>query len=98
MTNQTKMQKSLIEEMGLGDLPEEKQQALTEKMFEVLLKNIFVEAGEKLSEEDKNIFGEMISKEASPEEIEKFLKEKIPDYEEMVKNIILNFREEMLKV
>lgn len=98
MKNQTKMQKSLIDEMGLSDLPEEKQQALTEKMFEVLLKNIFVEAGEKLSEEDKNIFGEMISKEASPEEIEKFFKEKIPDYENMVKKVAENFREEMLKV
>lgn len=38
MTNQTQIKESLIEEMGFGDLPEEKQQELISKMFEVLLK------------------------------------------------------------
>lgn len=98
MTNQTQIKESLIEEMGFGDLPEEKQQELISKMFEVLLKRIYVEANDKLSEEDKNALDEMISKNSQPEEVEKFLQEKIPDYSEMIKNILSGFKEEMLKI
>ncbi len=98
MTNQTQIKESLIEEMGLGDLPEEKQQELIRKMFEVLLKRIYVEANDKLSEEDKTALDEMISKNSQPEEVEKFLQEKIPDYSEMIKNILSGFKEEMLKI
>lgn len=98
MTNQTQIKESLIEEMGFGDLPEEKQQELISKMFEVLLKRIYVEANDKLSEEDKNALDEMISKNSQPEEVEKFLQEKIPDYSEMINNILSGFKEEMLKM
>jgi len=70
MTNQMPTKNSLIEEMGLNDLPEEKQQELIDKMFEVLLKRIYVEANERLSEEDKNVLEGMIEKNSQPEEVE----------------------------
>ena len=98
MINQTQIESSLIKEMGLGDLPEEKQQELVSKMFEVLLKRIYVEANEKLSEEDGNALDAMIEKNSQPEEVEKFLQEKIPDYSEMIKNILAGFKDEMLKM
>ncbi len=98
MTNKTQIEKSLIEEMGLGDLSEEKQQELTDKMLKALLKRIYVEATEKLSEEDRAFFAQMLDRDASPEEIEEFLQEKIPDFVVMVKEILAGFKEEMLKL
>jgi hypothetical protein len=94
----TQIEESLIKEMGLTDLPAEKQQELVGKMFEVLLKRIYVEAIEKLGEEERKTFGEMIDRDADPEEVEKFLQEKISDFPEMLKNILSGFREEMLKM
>jgi hypothetical protein len=98
MINGTQIEKSLVEEMGLSGLPEEKQKKLIDKMFEVLLKRIFVETNLKLSEADRKTFGEMINKGTAPEEMEKFLQEKIPNFNEILKNILGNFKDEMLKI
>jgi galactose-1-phosphate uridylyltransferase len=98
MINKTQIEQGLIEEMGLSDLPEEKQQELVSKMFEVVLKRIYVEANERLSEENRKALDEMISKDVQPEEVEKFLQEKIPDYSEMINNILAGFKDEMLKI
>lgn len=97
MSNQAQIQKSLLDEMGLTDLPPEKQEELLVKMTEVVLKRIFVETVEKLSPDDQDAYAKMIEEKAGPEEAEKFLMEKIPDYDEMVKKVVDDFRAEMLK-
>ena len=95
MPNQ--IQQTLIDELGLSDLPQEKKDQLMIKMTEVVLKRIFVETMEKLSEKDQEVYAQMVEKNASPEELEKFLMEKIADYDTMVKKIVDDFKEEMLK-
>ena len=95
MTNQSDIQKTLIEELGLDNLPKEKQEQLTIKMTEVILKRIFLETVEKLSEADQETYSQMIENKATPEELEKFLNEKISNYDEMVKKIADDFKEEM---
>jgi hypothetical protein len=50
---QAQIQKALIDELGLSELPQDKQEELLIKMTEVLLKRIFVETMEKLSDEDR---------------------------------------------
>jgi galactose-1-phosphate uridylyltransferase len=98
MINKTQIEQGLIEEMGLGDLPAEKQQELTNKMLEVLLKRIYVEASQKLSKEDGDSFAQMIDQGSKPEEMEKFLMEKVPDFENMLQEILVDFKKEMLKM
>ncbi|MFZ5981952.1 MAG: DUF5663 domain-containing protein [Patescibacteria group bacterium] len=90
-------QKKLIEELGLSELPIEKQAELLEKMSEAVLKRIFVETLEKLNEEDKKSYAEMVERQDSPEEVDVFLKEKIPNYEGFVQGIINEFKEAMKK-
>jgi len=94
MTTQP-IQQTFLDELGLGDLPQEKQEAILVKMTEVILKRIFLETVEKLSDTDKEDYAQMIESQSEPDQIENFLKEKIPNYEEMVKEIVENFKKEM---
>jgi hypothetical protein len=91
------IQSNLISDLGLENLPEEKKEELIAKMTEVVLKRIFIETVEKLSEKDQGEYAKMIEEKAAPEEMEKFLLEKIPDYDAMVKKIVDDFKEEMKK-
>ncbi len=92
MNNQTQLQQTLIDELGLSTLPPEKQEELLVKMTEVVLKRIFVETMEKLSEADQEEYSKMIDANAAPEEVEKYLTEKIANYDEMVKKVVEDFK------
>jgi hypothetical protein len=89
------MQKKLMEELGLSNLPLDKQQELIIKMTEAVLKRVFVETLEKLNEVDREVYSQMIEDGKSPEEIDAFLKEKIANYEELVRETIEKFKAEM---
>lgn len=95
MTNQNQMQQTIIDELGLAELPQEKQGQLLVKMTEVVLKRIFLETMEKLTEAQQAEYEKMIDENVPPEKLENFLQEKIANYEEMVKKIIFDFKEEM---
>ncbi|MFA6047530.1 MAG: DUF5663 domain-containing protein [Parcubacteria group bacterium] len=97
MTDEKEIKSSLLEELGLGGLSEEKQDELLAKMIEVVMKRILIETIEKLDEKSRDEYARMVETQAAPEELEKFLKEKIPDYDAMVKKIVDDFKEEMKK-
>ncbi|HRZ95374.1 MAG TPA: DUF5663 domain-containing protein [Candidatus Moranbacteria bacterium] len=84
-----------LDELGLAGVSQEKKEELLVKMTEVLLKRIFIEVMEKLPESDQNEYARIIEGEAEPDKVEAFLKERLPNYEEMVKNVIDDFKEEM---
>ncbi|MDO9230990.1 MAG: hypothetical protein Q7U36_00725 [bacterium] len=98
MDNQTQIQKTIIEELGLADLPKEKQDQLLIKMTEVVLKRIFLEIMERLNEVDQKDYEKKIDENIAPEQLEAFLREKIIDYDEMVAKVIADFKEEMKSV
>lgn len=90
------MQKTLMEELGLSDLPQDKQEQLLIKMTEVLLKRIFLETMEKLDDQGKEEYQKMVeSGTATPEQMEEFLKSRVSDYEGLVKKVVDEFKEEM---
>lgn len=102
MTNQTQLpandqgiQNDFLDELGLANVSQEKKEALLVKMTEVLLKRIFIETMEKLPEPDQDDYAKIIEDGSSPDRVEAFLKEKIPNYEEMVKKVIEDFKAEM---
>ncbi|MFZ2188322.1 MAG: DUF5663 domain-containing protein [Candidatus Moraniibacteriota bacterium] len=98
MVDQDQLQKELMEELGLSNLPLDKQNEILIKMTEVLLKRIFVETMERLSEADREMYEKMVDEKSEPEKIGEFLKEKVLNYDEMVQKIIADFKEEMKKV
>ncbi len=95
--DQNQVRQSIMDDLGLSDLPQEKQEELLIKMTEVILKRMFVETMDKLNASDQDKYAQMIDNQATPEEVENFLKGKISNYDEMLQKIVADFKEEMKK-
>jgi len=98
MEKNNQIQNTIMDELGLSNLPEDKKQELMIKMTEVILKRMFLETMEKLNEADRETYGQMIEKESGPEEIEKFLREKISGYDKLLEKVMNDFKQEMQRV
>lgn len=96
MTQDTILQNSIIEDLGLQNIPEDKKEEVLAKMGDVLFKRILLETLEILSEEDQEKFGEMVDTKKSAEEVEEFLKSKIENYEEFIGKITDDFKKELI--
>ena len=97
MDQQSQIQKTLLEELGLSNLPQDKQDELLIKMTEVLLKRIFLETMEKLGDEGMKEYDKMVEEGATAEQLEEFFKSKITNYDTMVQKVIEEFKGEMKK-
>lgn len=96
--DQKQLQVELMKELGLDNLPQEKQEQLLVKMTEVLLKRIFVETMKKLDDQDKGKYQKLTEgKEATPAQLEEFLRSKISNYDELLQKVISEFKEEIKK-
>jgi len=93
--NVSKIREIIMKELGLEKLPQEKQEELLVKMGEVILKKMFLETVEKLDEDGQKHFEKMLENKSTPEEIEEFLKVKIPDYEKILEKIVGDLKEEL---
>jgi hypothetical protein len=97
MDKQSQIQKTLLEELGLSNLPQDKQDELLIKMTEVLLKRIFLETMDKLGDQGMKEYDKMVEEGATAEQLEEFFKSRIINYETMVQKVIEEFKEEMKK-
>jgi len=95
--NAGKIREAIMKELGLEKLSQEKQEELIAKMGEVILKKMFLETVEKLDEDGRKHFERMLEEKRTPEEIEEFLKVKIPDYDEILKKIVMDLKEDLKK-
>jgi len=86
-----------MKELGLEKLSQEKQEELIAKMGEVVLKKMFLETVEKLDGDGCKHFERMLEEKRTPEEIEEFLKVKIPDYDEILKKIVMDLKKDLKK-
>jgi len=93
ITKDTILQQTIIEELGLQDLPQEKQEELLVKIGEVVMKRIYLETMEGLEKPDQEKLVDMMDK--NPDGIEVFLKEKISNYDEFVKKVVDDFKGEL---
>ena len=85
---------NFIEELGLKGLPEEKQTGLFTTMTESILKRITIRVLEQLSKKEKKEF-DQVRETADPDKINEFLREKIDNYDQMLQEVISEFKEEM---
>ncbi|MAF20654.1 MAG: hypothetical protein CMI55_03155 [Parcubacteria group bacterium] len=92
--NKKNIQQNIIKELGLEGLPEDKQIELLTTMTESVLKRITIKVLELLSEEDKKEF-DQVRETNDPDKISEFLKDKINNYDEIVEDVIKEFKEEM---
>jgi len=87
-------QQNFLEDLGLNALPKEKQTELLTSMTESILKRITVRVLEHLSKKEKKEF-DGVRESSDPDKINEFLAEKIDNYDQMVQEVISEFKEEM---
>lgn len=88
------IQKNILEELELNNLPEETQIKLLTKMTETVLKRITIKVLEQLSEPERDEFYRL-QESGDIEKITDFLKAKIPGYDRMVLKEVKDFTKEM---
>ena len=92
--DQQQIQQSIIDELGLSDLPPDEQVKLLTQMTESLLKRITIKVLEQLSETDRAEF-EKIQDTGDVAKTDEFLKAKIANYDGVVEQVVAEFKEEM---
>lgn len=85
----------LVRELHLGELPQDKREALLASMGEALLKRIFLETMEKIGDAGATEYEALLDRGAKQEEVDVFLEKKIPGYDIFVRGIVTAFKEEM---
>jgi len=94
MSNNDLLNENIIGLLGLESLPDAEKAAMVEKMTTLIQKRLMLRVMEALSEEDAKVMAEM---EKNPQEILAFVAEKVPNFEDMVKEETVRLKEEMLK-
>lgn len=91
------LQKRIAVVLGVEGSTEEKHLEIIDSATDAILKQIFLDTLDKLSDEDQEEYAKLIEVEASPGYINKFLNEKIPGYDEFTKKIVDDFLNDMKK-
>jgi hypothetical protein len=87
---------NIIEQLGLQDLPKERQDDLIAKMSEVVDHRITDRLLERLPETAKPELDALIAKDPTSEEFDGFLQKVIPEYDQIIAEEIIVFKQEML--
>lgn len=85
--NNQEIRDALIKELGIGDLPEEAQNEIVDKLGEVILKSLTIAIFEKLSNEKREEF-DRIGEKGDPALIQEFLDKNIPDMQTLMEEEI----------
>jgi len=85
---------TFLDELGLGDLPDERKAQLIVQMTQTLLKKITVEVLSKLSKEELDEF-EKVKKSNDVEQVNQFLRGKIENYDQLLLDIIAEFKNDL---
>lgn len=89
--------KGIIAYLGIEGVEKKKQDEMIAKIGEVAFKQLFVETVGRLSEEKQMEFAELIEEKATGEVMDAFLRETIPDYDEMAQEVISDLMEDLKK-
>ncbi len=86
---------NLVEEMELDKLPSEKKEELVKQMLETIESRINLEVLSVLEEDDKKELEQILD---SDSDLVEFLRKKIPDFDNLVKEIVVNYKKEVLEL
>lgn len=91
----TLLRMNIIEELGLGALPEDEKDKMLRAMSETLGQRITLRAIEALSEADAQALTDLIDKD--PDSAGQFLVERVPNFAEIVQDEVAEFKREMIE-
>lgn len=90
------LQKNLITELGLENLPDDKKEELILKIGGLIQQNVLLRILNELGEKDKDEFDKVLAEE-NDEKTLAFLQSKISNFDELVKEEVAKFKEEAMK-
>ncbi|MDD2753438.1 MAG: DUF5663 domain-containing protein [Candidatus Portnoybacteria bacterium] len=90
----TQIEENIFQELGIAELPQERQEEVLTAMTEAVLKRITLRLIGALAEEKKS---ELEALGEDTEKISQFLAANIPNHEELVKEEVANFKQDMQK-
>ena len=90
--------KNIVLILGINALPVEKQKEAMERLGVIVYQEVMLRVLDILTEEDKDEFEKLIEKDPNPETLFGFLSEKLPDFEEIVREEAEKLREESAEI
>ncbi|HKL16901.1 MAG TPA: DUF5663 domain-containing protein [Patescibacteria group bacterium] len=94
MNKEELLKTNLITKLGLEELPDQKKMALINKFGELVEKRTILRLMEELKKEDAQEFEKV--KEKSQEDKMKFLRERVPNLDEIVEEEIVKVKKEII--
>jgi|GEM_PF-4454686 len=95
-TTQTSALEELLEALKVGELAEEEQEQLMLELNDLVTQSTLVRMLERMDEESQTEFSALLDGEASEEEVEAFLAQKVPDADAILEDVIRGITKDVL--
>ena len=90
---------NIVKELGLDNLPEDKQLEILEKIGSIIFQSVLLRTLDIMSEENKDEFEKLLSEKADdPDIVLKFMQNKVPNLDDIVKEEVVKFKTETLDI
>lgn len=91
------LSKDIIEEWGLGSLPQEKQVEMVERIGKIIYQALLVRSLDILTEKEQAEFDLLLDEDTTtPDDVLSFLNKKIPNFESIVLEERKNLKKDLL--
>jgi hypothetical protein len=90
--------KDVSDALALDELPEEQQAELLEELAELAAEGALLRAAERMPDEAKKAFGQLLEDDASEEEIAAYIESHVPDAGNLVEETLTDIRNDILAV
>ncbi|MFZ3011607.1 MAG: DUF5663 domain-containing protein [Minisyncoccia bacterium] len=87
------IQKNISSVLELENLPPEERQEIILRVGALIYQNVLMRVMEVMKEEDQDEFEKLLDRNAGPEDIFMFLKEKVKDFEKIIEEEALKFKD-----
>lgn len=89
------MQKNIIQNLGLGDLPEKEQEEALMTIGKIIFQSVLIRVMDDLSDEDAGAFEKLLEEKPDDQEaILGFLQAKVSNLDEIVNDEVAKFKQE----
>lgn len=86
------IQKNIISALELENLPPEERQEIILRVGALIYQNVLMRVMEIMTEKDQDEFEKLLDKNANPEDIFAFLKERVKDFEKIIDEEAVKFK------
>lgn len=86
------IQDNIVSILEIDKLPQDEQQEMILRVGALIYQNILMRSLEAMTEEDQNEFDKLLDKEPEPYEVFTFLKDKVKDFEKIMQEEIIKFK------